>query len=482
MVFFWIYHGSRAAPGRGSRRAVPMLLALLVMACGAGPAGAQTPSTGELARAREIYQGQLGAIDSDVAAKLQRGEASILATLGQMEKEYQAAGDLHGVLAVKSERYQVKPDTNATIMGISVVPQKVKDAHAAYLECRRKIEAEKAAQVQVLSQKYLSHLETLKRDFTRQGKIDAALSADAEMGLVRKAADARKPAGEPAGEQAKAVAAPPEPAAESMENRLKGIPIRQWRFYGNSPVSLLNELIDAVFPKGINLKIETDQIPLMSVYYDSDGKPRYAQRYDGSREVSRQTQAVSTNALEGLQGICDMAGLGYKLEKDLIVVTDPDEAKATWFRKNVQADELAGEFSADSARAAESYKGKPVRITGMLASLSRNMSGNMVVVLQAPRLIRVEMASKADDALMNNLKSDLERTRMTLESMQKNGQLTKGTPRRLGESVSTPAQPVSGTMPAVRVSVVATYSVQSGMTLVFDKGGDLWWNRIDYVP
>lgn len=437
-----------------------------------GAAFAATQETNELTRAREIYHEQLNGIRMNSSNRVEQLESVYLAALDQLETAYQKEGDLHGVLAVKSVRYQVRPDADAKVLAISVMPQKVQALQDAHLEKCRKAGSEDSSRIQDLTQKYLIRLDALKREFTRRGMIDAALSADSEIGLLRREVKQ----GFPPPEGVSAVPAPDAMPGADMEKRLREIAVAPMGLAGNNAANAFNQLLDYTYHRGIGLKIETGKIPIQSPYTGVDGRPRYTQRYEGgpTRELPRSLQ-VPTNALDALRLVCDFYGVGYRLEKDLIVIADPEEGKSTWFRRNVQAEALASEFVADGARAEAAYRGQPVRVNGMLVNVGRNMTGNLVLTLQAIRPFRLEMAGKADEAVLATLQRELER----ISAMQETGSGIGGSriPKRLGEGPK--AAPPPGAPLGLQVSALASFKTQSGLALVFVDGCDLRWQRIE---
>lgn len=445
----------------------------------AGAAAAQN-STGEFARAQQIYQEQIKGIRDDAARKAEACDLACLAALDQLQKEYQGAGDLNGVLAVQAERNRLRPETNAHVVSVSLVPQRVQALRASHGDTRKKIDADRATQVQSLVQKYLTHLANLKKELTKQGRIDEALTVESEIAVV-KGSDLKEAQAVLGGPAPKPPAEEVRPAAESLEDKLKKIAIPGMRYEANYPFNPLNGIIDYLYPNGIGLKVETTRLSMSSVYYDSMGKPRYSGRPDmnAPRMPYRSVELGPTTALEALRSFCDTFGLGYKFEKDTVVIVNPDDPQVVWGRPNVAAEELAAEFVADGPKAVEKYRGKDVRITGTVVNTSKSVSGNLLVTLAGPRAVRVEFPRDADAEQEANLQREVQRYREQLAMAERYaGQDGGPRPvRRIGEGPSTPVAPPQPGMMRLVFSAVVQYDSQSAGGISFEGARDMWWQR-----
>jgi hypothetical protein len=149
----------------------------------AAPAAAAP--TGELPRLQTIYSNSVSVIEAKYAAQRTNAPAQYLLDLDALEKSYQQKGDIKGVVAVRSERKQFNrelvvpgPDTDGDPTELKTVRAKLR-ARPAELDDQKKKE------MADLNAAYFNRLEGLQRELTRQGRIDAALSLQAEMDTIK---------------------------------------------------------------------------------------------------------------------------------------------------------------------------------------------------------------------------------------------------------------------------------------------------------
>lgn len=429
----------------------------------------------ELVRSQTIYQNQLQIIRIESARKQESADRMYIADLNKREAVYRENGELQGVLAIRGERNRISPQPDTKIASVTPLPDDVAKLRKEYEERCGTIAVDEATAVQALIERYIGHLDDIKRELTRQDRVEDALAVNAEIMVVRISSELKS---------AKATlslpAETPEERASSpagdLATRLAGIRIAEFRFTSFNPVTPINELIGYLHHNGIGLRIELGALPV-SAFIDHEGRPRYNIHYQSSYrrpEMRREVKLTRTTALAGLQSICDVFGLGYRLDTDAVVIVAADDSRADWARQSMTADAVATMFVDDNAKAVEYFRDKQVRLTGVLGGMTRSVTGGTVAILYAPRPIRIEFAPELDRTQVSGLQ---EAFRGVQEQAARMGRRpdTPRPVRRLGEDPAAVPSPTSG--PRITISVLAEYQTQMGLTVQFVRGSDLAWQR-----
>ncbi len=434
----------------------------------------------ELARAHDVYRVQLETINRDKALAMDAVDKAYIEALERLEAVFRDRGELHGLLAIRSEknRYRATPDSK--IVDVTPLPEDVKKLAELHAQHRQEVEQKEADRLQALIQQYTGFLDNLKRDLTRQDRIEDALTVERTIAAVR---------GSDAYEKMQSVhATVAEPSQDTsfqrtagpLYERLADIGINEFRFTIYDPFRPINGLIDVIHPHGIGFKVETEDLPLGSVSHDNAGKPTFRRQYGAdfqSPRLIREISLANTNARDALRSICTTFGLGYRFEDDTVVLVDADDARAVWSCHSITAETIAGMFVHDNADAVARLRRQNVRITGALTGITRSVSGSTVAMLYAERPVRVELTAVDDVTELLRLQ---EAFRQQQDHASRYGQTGSSSGRsgirRMGEDLSLASSPPSG--PVVMLSVVAEYQTQMGQTIVFTRGRDLAWQRV----
>ncbi len=135
----------------------------------------------DLAKMREIYESEVRRVGIDNRKALLQMPQDHIARLRDLEDSYRSAGDLPALLAVRKERERFIADP--TMEGVVVVsePDRLAALQRSYIENYAKTKADKGVDLKALTDKYLSALERLQMDLTRQNKIEEAVAVMEEV-------------------------------------------------------------------------------------------------------------------------------------------------------------------------------------------------------------------------------------------------------------------------------------------------------------
>jgi len=147
------------------------------------PAGAAEPA--RLTGSRAAYEAALDAAGQKGERKLQELEAAYESALRNLEEQLQRQGDLEGLLAVREERARLRSGDREPAAAATNAPQPLGETREKYRAARRGAEAEAAARIVDLTDRYLAVLSGMQADLTRTGKIDDAVAVKQEAERAR---------------------------------------------------------------------------------------------------------------------------------------------------------------------------------------------------------------------------------------------------------------------------------------------------------
>jgi hypothetical protein len=164
----------------------PLLIVLLSVLCVSALAGEPEALVSirdacEKARRRVEEKGKRNAAAADVWY----GER-----LAGIETQYQARGDLNGVLTVRTERKRFATEGTVPDPDSGNAVPAIRDARAEHARRARAAEEEQRHDLAKLSKAYVERLEVLKRELTQQNRIRDALLVSKELEAARFAAEA----------------------------------------------------------------------------------------------------------------------------------------------------------------------------------------------------------------------------------------------------------------------------------------------------
>ncbi len=170
--------------GNGMKHAC-IMAALAILCCPVAAIRAQSGGSGGIEPLRTAYQASLKKIENEAKSDLDAKLSQYGESLGLAVKDYQAKGDLDGLLAVKQEKERFDAQKSVPENPQDNASATVKRFQADYRQAVRKVELEKSKDILSLTDSYVQQLEGLKKGLTQQNKIEDALKAKAEIDEVR---------------------------------------------------------------------------------------------------------------------------------------------------------------------------------------------------------------------------------------------------------------------------------------------------------
>jgi len=136
---------------------------------------ARSAEPAELRQAREIYEAELQKLKDQYATDTAKAPQRQIAALTELEKHYQAAGDLRALIAVRNERKRFEANPSASDIVPVESPDKLKALQQSYVAAhneRRRVLSQSNTDLTTL---YARRLAEMERELTKEGRIDDAL-------------------------------------------------------------------------------------------------------------------------------------------------------------------------------------------------------------------------------------------------------------------------------------------------------------------
>jgi len=159
-----------------------MLAAVLLIAA-FGSSRADDAS--RVAALRAVYAKEQGKLSKELATRRKAVMRVYGEKLAVLEKHYQRAGELEFVLAVRSERSRFDGDRTIEVTAGSDLPAALRQLQR---DCRETLDAaqlENSRTLIRLTDRYVSHLEGLVKQLTRDNKMEQALNVRQEVEAVK---------------------------------------------------------------------------------------------------------------------------------------------------------------------------------------------------------------------------------------------------------------------------------------------------------
>lgn len=166
-------------------------LLLIALACACIPSSITRaePATGipaagtELDRQRATFQVELQKInDADLADRLTI-QNQYLKTLERVEKQFQAAGQLEPLLAVRNEHTRFEAERDIIPSDMSAIPE-LKACQATFLQDRDALPIAHARRMVILAQQYDQSLGKLQAALTKKAEVEAAIEVKRERDSI----------------------------------------------------------------------------------------------------------------------------------------------------------------------------------------------------------------------------------------------------------------------------------------------------------
>jgi len=248
-------------------------LALLMTGLGASAEIAPSASlsaSNELTRLKGIYTSTLASIEQKYRVLETNATARYRQNLDGLEKTCQQKGDLTALMAIRDEKARFTGEQGTPGPEVAEDPAELKNFKVAMRALVSEMDAQKNKELGALITVYLTRLEALQRDLTKQGMIAEALMIRAEADRVKPEQDGSAPLLQPAtrpfppedqreGPETQTPAAPPvtKPAASSTVP-----PSSQQKV---DLLSLVDPAVDGVLgvwaKKGASLYSSRDEMP-----------------------------------------------------------------------------------------------------------------------------------------------------------------------------------------------------------------------------
>lgn len=442
-------------------KGVPFVVLLFCVFSPATRNGLAASASTELEKAKQTYDRVRKEIEDAYLADRINVPKNYLAALDRLEKGYQAKGDFEGVLAVQTEqkRFGEKRTFEIPKGDDRVEPKSLRNLRQRFVKTVESADKRRAIKLYGLTQKYLKHLESLKKSYTRAGKMDEAMEIQVEIQTITSADEfkhqeavveqtVQSTKSETAENRAASTtvgagiktAASLSPAASAMLDKLKAIIVPSMSnpaYYTYDIDRPINELVAHLWPQGIKVRVESSPaIRVRSVSYDSGGVPRYYAECPGMTSYSSSMrhgprQLTGCTALEVLKRICAACSCGFAVSKEGVVLKAANAPDVAFSVMTIDANTLANAFREDFSAASEKYSGKKISIRGTIGTLGTSLGRKRYVTMGGNK-IRVEFA---DDTTTKNGVDDLFKRH---EQYKRYGGSSSGeTVRRLGGSTST---------------------------------------------
>ena len=143
--------------------------------------GLAVPETDKLTR---IYKNELSRLASEYQAERIHAPQDHVAAMRALESGYQQSGELKSLLAVRKERKRFVGNPSPSKMKLVSTPAHLRAIQEAYISQSQSISGDHKRKTSELKAKYLQAMENLKKDLTRQGKIQSALAVMNEIEAV----------------------------------------------------------------------------------------------------------------------------------------------------------------------------------------------------------------------------------------------------------------------------------------------------------
>lgn len=139
-----------------------------------------------LVKAQAAYRERTAQVERETNARLQNLEQEYLRSLETLDAQFKTQGELNSLLAVRNELQRFKKQRLVTARDVAPAPPALTAQQRSYVEIYGQLEQGREAQSIKLTKAYLDELENLKRMYTRQDQIAAALEIQKEQEQVRR--------------------------------------------------------------------------------------------------------------------------------------------------------------------------------------------------------------------------------------------------------------------------------------------------------
>jgi hypothetical protein len=159
---------------------IPAWLGALALAA---PADPPAPSAG-LDALKRIYEQESAKIVAEQRASLDALPHAYANALDALAKQLQSAGDLEGLVAVRDELARFVAQSNVAAGCVVTMPERLRNLQLDQIKRIAAVDVTRREKGVALIAKYLAALNTLKKNLTREQKIDDAMKVRAEIERV----------------------------------------------------------------------------------------------------------------------------------------------------------------------------------------------------------------------------------------------------------------------------------------------------------
>ena len=145
-------------------------------------------SADEVAPLRAIYEQHLEAIQAEHKEQSGAWPAQYRQALLRLQARFQQGGSLDGWSTAKKELERFDAEGDIPRTPPAALPEPIRVLQSQFADLTRKSSIETSLRVIDLSEKYADRLVALKRELTRKGAMEDALTVDAEIKRVRSSA------------------------------------------------------------------------------------------------------------------------------------------------------------------------------------------------------------------------------------------------------------------------------------------------------
>jgi len=156
---------------------ITVTLVLGVAVCAFGALG----DPPELRKLRRLYKAQIEKVEEKHRKDVEEAPRLHIQELETLQKQYQMAGDLKPLIAVRKERERFTADPSLARVVPVKSPAKLRALQMQYLEKHKEMSRERAKSILELAQKYVRRLGSLQKDLTQEDRIDEALKVMKEI-------------------------------------------------------------------------------------------------------------------------------------------------------------------------------------------------------------------------------------------------------------------------------------------------------------
>jgi len=130
---------------------------------------------------KAVYEKEAARIESAYQARLDEALLGYGESLGAIKEQYKKAGDLTGILRLRTEQGRFRKEKSVPDKALPDLPPLIQKAQSLYRQSVSKAKTKKTNDVKLLAGNYLRRLVSLRKELVSQDKLDEAIAVDSEV-------------------------------------------------------------------------------------------------------------------------------------------------------------------------------------------------------------------------------------------------------------------------------------------------------------